>query len=122
MNIIEVFPFYGKLNNKINTAYTNGGASSDVGGAGDADLTALAGYPTYDAVDLTFSFTTPDSNVFFNYVFASTEYFTYVNTQYNDAFGFFLDGVNLALVPGTNTPVAVNNVNAYLYPVARFKA
>ena len=92
-------------------AYTNGGASSNIGGTGDADLTALAGYTTYDAVDLTFSFTTPDSNVFFNYVFASTEYFTYVNTQYNDAFGFFLDGVNLALVPGTNTPVAVNNVN-----------
>lgn len=26
-------------------------------------------------------------------------------------FGFFLDGVNIALLPGTTTPVSINNVN-----------
>ena len=36
----------------------------------------------------------------------------YVFSQYNDAFGFFLNGENIALIPGTKTPVSINNVNA----------
>lgn len=95
---------------------TGGGASADLGGGGDAELTALAGYASYDAVNLTFSFTTSDTNVFFNYVFASTEYPNFVNTQYNDVFGFFLDGVNVGLIPGSTTPVTVNNVNIGTLP------
>lgn len=55
----------------------------------------------------------------FQYVFGSEEYCEYVNTQFNDAFGFWIKGPgisgtfpqNIALVPGTNTPVAINNVN-----------
>lgn len=57
----------------------------------------------------------------FQYVFASEEYCEYVNTQFNDAFGFWIKGPgasnpdgsprNIALVPGTNTPVTINNVN-----------
>jgi hypothetical protein len=34
-----------------------------------------------------------------------------VNSSYNDVFGFFVDGVNIALIPGTSTPVSINNVN-----------
>ncbi len=38
-----------------------------------------------------------------------------MNTSFNDVFGFFLEvnGVktNVAVVPGTNTPVSINNVN-----------
>lgn len=29
----------------------------------------------------------------------------------NDVFAFFLDGVNIALVPGTTTPILINTVN-----------
>ena len=93
------------------TGTYNGGASTALNGSGDADLTTLSAYPTFDAANLTFSFTTTAPNIYFNYVFASTEYPIFVNSQYNDAFGFYLDGVNIALIPGTSTPVAVDNVN-----------
>lgn len=102
---------------------TSGGAAGAVGPnnsdnytvsngtAGDANLTTLAGFPTYDAAVLEFDFTTAGGDLFFNYVFASEEYNEYANTQYNDIFGFFLDGNNIALIPSTTIPVAINTVN-----------
>lgn len=83
----------------------------DLERAGDPDLTALAGYETFDAAVLEFSFETAGGSLFFNYVFASDEYNEYANTEFNDVFAFFLDGENLALIPGTATPVGVNTVN-----------
>ena len=87
------------------------GASGSNGVSGDAALTALGGFPTNDASVLKFDFTSTSSDLFFNFVFASEEYPEYVNS-YNDVFGFFLDGKNIALLPGTTTPVSINNVNA----------
>jgi len=81
---------------------------------GDEDLNKLlpAGSSgTRDATTLEFEFTSDGGDLFFNYVFASEEYNEYVNSQYNDVFGFFLDGQNIALIPGTTTPVAINTVN-----------
>ncbi|MFA6146934.1 MAG: choice-of-anchor L domain-containing protein [bacterium] len=78
---------------------------------GDAQLTMLAGYETSDKTVLEFDFTTVGANLYFKYVFASEEYSEYTNTEFNDVFAFYLDGVNLALVPGTNLPVSVNTVN-----------
>lgn len=82
-----------------------------VGSAGDSDLGALIPQTTRDAAILEFDFTSAGGNLFFQYVFASEEYNEFVNTAFNDVFAFFVDGVNIALVPGTNTPVSVNNVN-----------
>jgi len=80
---------------------------------GDSRLEALSGVTTYDASVLEFDFTvSQDQNLYFNYVFASDEYNEYANSAFNDVFGFFLDGVNIALIPGTNTPVSINTVNA----------
>ena len=80
--------------------------------AGDTNLDALvAPLSTNDASVLEFDFTTTGGNVFFNYVFASEEYNEFTHTQFNDVFGFFLDGVNIALIPGTTTPVSINSVN-----------
>jgi hypothetical protein len=85
------------------------------GTAGDAQLNTLAGGTTNDANILTFTFHKTDPNapdvVSFQYVFASEEYNEFVGTQFNDVFGFFLNGSNIALVPGTATPVAINTVN-----------
>ena len=53
----------------------------------------------------------------FNYVFASDEYLEYVVWGFNDVFGWFLNGVNIATIPNTNsTPVAIRNVNAGVNP------
>ena len=56
----------------------------------------------------------------FNYVFASEEYLEFVGAGVNDAFAFILTGVtvpypstNIALIPGTSTPVSIDDVNVH---------
>ena len=82
---------------------------------GDPDLDAIVGGGmfggTNDATVLEFNFETRGGNLFFNYVFASEEYNEFTNSMFNDVFAFFLDGQNIALVPGTQTPVAINTIN-----------
>ena len=83
---------------------------------GDAALDKLIpGYKTNDATVLEFDFVPKTNIVTFTYVFGSEEYNEYVNSKYNDVFGFFINGQtvahNVALIPGTSTPVAINNVN-----------
>lgn len=93
-------------------------ASTDVNGPGDSLLTNLAQSPTYDAVSIEFDFIPlVDSIVPFEFIFASEEYPEWVGSPYNDIFGFFIQGpgfnslTNIALVPGTTMPIAINNVN-----------
>lgn len=86
-------------------------ATLDFGGAGDADLDTLTTDSTFDATTLTFDITTTTGDIFIQYAFASEEYNEFVNSSFNDVFGFFVDGTNIALIPGTNTPVTINNVN-----------
>ena len=85
--------------------------SIDFGLPGDPDLTALSGFPTFDAAILEFDFVPEFSTVQFQYVFSSEEYSDFANTNYNDVFAFFVNGINCALVPGTNEPVSVNTIN-----------
>ena len=97
-------------------------ATTDNSGAGNSALDAIAGFTTYDASVLEFDLI-PSGNVLeFQYVFASEEYNEYVNSSYNDVFGFFITGPdpsggnytgqNIATIPGTaGTPVSINNVN-----------
>ena len=79
---------------------------------GDADLNAILGEDgfTEDATVLEFDFVPATSTVSFRYVFASEEYNEYVGLI-NDIFAFFIDGQNVALIPGTSTPVSINTVN-----------
>ena len=73
---------------------------------------ALAGVATNDAAILQFDFVPQFSTVQFDYVFGSEEYLEYVNEGFNDVFGFFVNGVNCATVPGTEgTPVSVDTIN-----------
>lgn len=85
---------------------------------GNPLLNALVpGYSTYDATVLQFSFTPQTDQVSFTYVFASEEYPEWVCEDYNDVFGFFVSGpgyapnTNVALIPGSTAPVAIDNVN-----------
>jgi hypothetical protein len=80
--------------------------------SGDDDLNSLIpGYNTQDATILEFDFVSDGGDLFFNYQFASEEYNEFVNSSFNDVFGFFLDGENIALVPGSSDAVSINNVN-----------
>ncbi|GGA17658.1 hypothetical protein CYANOKiyG1_31950 [Okeania sp. KiyG1] len=80
---------------------------------GDSDLDGLIPeeQTTFDATILEFDFESEGGDVFFDYVFASEEYVEWTNSKFNDVFGFFLNGTNIALIPGTSTPVAINTVN-----------
>jgi hypothetical protein len=88
------------------------GTSTNLRQPGDSDLNSLIpGYNTYDATVLEFDFTTSSDSAYFNYAFASEEYTEYVNSSFNDVFGFFMDGENYALIPGTDEAVSINTVN-----------
>jgi hypothetical protein len=82
---------------------------TDTTAPGDTDLDGLSANATEDASVLEFNFTTDDDMVFFQYVFASDEYNEYVNSNYNDAFGFFVNGNNCATIEGD--PVTINTIN-----------
>ncbi|MEM1345261.1 MAG: choice-of-anchor L domain-containing protein [Pseudomonadota bacterium] len=65
-----------------------------------------------DIITLAIEFTTQTGDLFFNYVFASDEYNEFANSTFNDDFQFILNGTtNIALIPGTTTPVSINTVN-----------
>lgn len=82
---------------------------------GYAALTAIVGQPTNDAAVLEFQFRIGDGSqpgtIFMNYVFGSDEYIEFVGQAFNDVFAFFVDGVNIALIPSTANPVSIANVN-----------
>jgi gliding motility-associated-like protein len=87
----------------------------------DADLNAIANGSVTNGAILEFDFIPQGDTVSFRYVFGSDEYPEFSPSSFNDAFGFFLSGpgfagpytngaVNVALIPGTSTPVTINNV------------
>ncbi len=88
------------------------GEDESLGQPGDKDIESQIGLPTYDAVSIEFDFIPKYSNLSFNYIFGSREYPDYVGTEYNDAFAFFVNGINVAKIPGTDETVAINNVNS----------
>jgi len=92
--------------------------SYDLGGNGDVLLSALCGANTYDAVSIEFDFIPQaDSIIPFEFIWGSEEYPEYVNSGYNDVFGFFISGPgytgmqNIAYLTGTSTPISIDNVN-----------
>ena len=111
-------------------------------GNGDPDLLTIANsvpaligqtftvLSTADAVILEFDFVPSSDTVKFKYVFASEEYLTFVNTNYNDVFAFLVSGpgitgpyasplnfpngaINIAIVPNSSPalPITVSTVN-----------
>lgn len=87
--------------------------------AGDIDLEQALGINgTFNATVLEFDFTPITNTVSFNYLFASEEYQGTAPCRYSDGFAFLLKVAgsqdqydNLALVPGTTTPVKVTSVH-----------
>lgn len=88
------------------------GISANNGLPGDSDLNNLIpGHSTYDATVLEFDFIPTTDQITFQYQFASDEYNEYVDSSFTDVFGCFINGQNIALIPGTTTPVSIKNVN-----------
>jgi hypothetical protein len=89
--------------------------SFDFGTPGDDQINTST-LPSFDACSLEFDFkclTASANSLFIDYMFASDEYIEQVleNDGFIDAFGIFVNDVNIALVPGSNDPVTVYNVN-----------
>ncbi len=85
--------------------------TTENGTAGDSDLTTLSGLQTFDAAVLEFDFVPTNSTVVFNYVFSSDEYNEFANSNFDDVFGFYVNGANCAVVPGTSLPVSIDTIN-----------
>lgn len=72
---------------------------------------------TFDCTSIEFDIIPQGDSLRFEYTFASEEYNEWVGSPFNDVFGFFISGpgigtdVNIALIPGTSTAVAINSVN-----------
>jgi gliding motility-associated-like protein len=95
-------------------------ADANLGLPGDQDLANELGTSIgqlNDAIALEFDFIPLGDSIKFNYILSSEEYTNVTVCVYYDAFAFFISGPgitgkkNIALVPGTNTPVTIKNVN-----------
>lgn len=82
-----------------------------------------------DVATIKFDLVPAADSLRFRYIFSSEEYPNFVCSNFNDVFGFFIQGPgiegdsmfigtpfegyrNLAIIPGTNLPVSINTVNS----------
>ncbi|WP_179352647.1 T9SS type B sorting domain-containing protein [Winogradskyella vidalii] len=85
----------------------------------DNDLeTALGISGTVNATSIEFDFVSISNQIQFNYILASEEYFGNFPCEYSDGFAFLIREAdsndpytNIALIPGTTTPVNTNTVH-----------
>lgn len=106
--------------------YTNSNLSSTCSGLGDSQLQAISqafGIPgsINDASFLKFDFISSVNQISFDFIFASNEYGTYQCSGFSDIFAFILTDLNtgisqnLAVIPGTNTPISASTINSSQY-------
>ncbi|MCD2260860.1 T9SS type B sorting domain-containing protein [Psychroserpens luteolus] len=102
--------------NTVNTAVLNEGESN---WTTDSDLeTALGITGTLNATSIEFDFVSVANQIQFNYILASEEYFGNFPCEYSDGFAFLIKEagtndpyVNIAVIPGTTTPVNTNTIH-----------
>ena len=99
----------GNINGAINNFFFD----TDNGTPGDPALGDLIGDPDVNnAAFLEFDFESEGGNASFDLVFATDESTGFgFDIPFNDVFGLFLNGENIAFVPGTTTPVSVNSID-----------
>jgi uncharacterized repeat protein (TIGR01451 family) len=134
----------GATSELVGSASTATAGTTNVSGISNADLLSVANTAaaalgsgtinsTTDVAILEFDFVPISNVVSFNFVFSSDEYLTYVNTVFNDVFGFFVSGPgitgpygapagfpngsqNLALVPNSTLPITISTIHPGLNP------
>jgi gliding motility-associated-like protein len=111
----------GDIANAIGPNTMNGSTTNFFSPSNDVQLNAIATGDVNDAAVLEFDFVPQSDSIKFKYVFASEEYPDYVCSDFNDVFGFFITGpnpfgtaytnYNIARIPNSTFPVAINTVN-----------
>jgi len=111
----------GNITNAVGPNNSSGITATTTNSYSDPDINAIVSdYISYDACVLEFDMVATEEELVFEYVFGSEEYLEFVGSAFNDAFAFLVTGpgydpnTNIALIPGTTTPVAINNVNDLL--------
>ncbi|WP_126976479.1 Hint domain-containing protein [Frigidibacter oleivorans] len=85
--------------------------STNTGGVnGNDDFDDLAGTNTYDAAMLDIDFIPTGNTMTLSFTFASEEYPEYINSQYNDMVGIWVNGQPVSLSAG-NGDASVTNIN-----------
>lgn len=122
----STFPFQngvvlstGKASNTQGPNNTLSDDGANMGWTGDQDLEQALGISnTLNATILEFDFISVGNKFSFDYIFSSEEYQGTAPCKYSDGFAFLLKEANtsnpyqnLALIPGTNTPVLVTTVH-----------
>ena len=109
----------GNANSAGNTTNINILNEGELTWGTDTDLeTALGVTDTYNATSIEFDFVSISNIIQFNYILASEEYFGNFPCDYSDGFAFLIKEAgtanpftNIALIPGTNTPVNTTTVH-----------
>lgn len=106
-----------------NTTQSNGNVAGWVGNSNLETALGLPSNSTVNATSITFNFTPISSQFSFDFVFASEEYGQF-QCNFSDAFTFLLTNTNtgvttnLAVVPGTTTPISVSTIRDTQYNAA----
>ncbi|GAA4955059.1 hypothetical protein GCM10023314_30950 [Algibacter agarivorans] len=109
----------GSVNSAGNSTNTNILAEGNDNWGTDTDLeTALGISNTLNATSIEFDFVSFSNQVQFNYLLASEEYYQTNPCNYSDGFAFLIKEAgtanpyqNIALIPGTNTPVNTTTIH-----------
>ena len=90
---------------------------------GDSDLNQILGVNSITATILEFDFIPLTNFLSFDYIFASTEYADTGSCRFTDGFAFLIKENtagsvydNLAVIPGTQTPVSSTNIHPTILP------
>ena len=89
---------------------TQGATGTGYNTLGDAQLTAIAGVETFDAVVFEAVFIPDNDFLTMQFVFSSEEYLEFVNDGYNDVIGVWVNGTLVELTP-TGDTVSIDTVN-----------
>ena len=108
-NVRDFTQSSGDPNRATNTTTDTSGTNNN------AAFNAVAGRATYDAVWMDVDFIPTGNVMTINFVFSSEEYPEYVNSNYNDIIGVWINGQFVPITIGNGT-TAINNINPITEP------